>query len=517
MPHSNFPRVRVRRPAPPRPAPPRRAPVRPWAALALALALAWGPAGAAAPARWAALTYTAFKAHTNVDTASAVSFAQDRAGFVWIGTQAGLVRWDGHRTRRFTAEPMRADALPDGYITSLLVDRADRLWAGTSSGGLARYDAAREAFTRYPAGPGGLSGAHVTALADDGAGGLWVGTGAGLDRIDAAGAVARRGDAAGPLPAGGVRALLRDAGGRLWIGTAEGLFALAPGARAPAPVALAGGGAVAVTALHQDGAGRVWIGTRAHGAFVAAAGALAAAPVPAAGPGPALRGERVTAIAEAGDGQIWLGTDGSDGGIAVVDPARGVVRRIRHQADTPDSLNENDILALFRERSGMLFVGTMGALLQHDPLPRAATTVRDAGAGARLSVPSLLAHGDGRLWLGVVGGGVDIVDPRRGTVARLRPDPAGSAPGACWRWRPPPTAPSGSAPSAACTAPAPTAPACAGWPCRAAARTRPCGRWRWPARPCGSAASTACGRWPAPPARARPCCATNRRRSATPA
>ena len=455
MPYCNFQRATAHPPASARPVPARRAAA--WGALAAPLRamlrallralvcaplLLWllaaaHPAAAAEPDRWAALTHTAFKHHTALDLGGGLCFAQDRAGFVWIGTQSGLVRWDGNRARKFVADPMRDDALPDNYIMSMLVDARGRLWAGTSSGGLVRYDAARENFVRYPAGPGGLGNAQVTALADDGAGGVWVGTGSGLDHIDARGAVTR-GAAAGPLdaravPARAVGALLRAGRDTLWIGTREGLLRLERGATAPVAVALEGraDGGANVSALMQDSAGRIWIGTRSHGAFVIEPGGGAARAVREGGPAPTLDRERVTAIVEAGLGEVWLGTDGANGGIVAVDPLLGTTRRIRHQPDTPDSLYENDILAMFRERSGIVFAATMGALSQHDPLPRAVTTIRATGGGAanKLSVPSMLAHPDGRLWLGVVGGGVDIVEPQRGAVTHLTPAPPGT-PGA---------------------------------------------------------------------------------------
>lgn len=395
------------------------------------------PVLAAEPDRWAALTHTAFNHHAQADTGAGLCFAQDRSGFVWIGTQSGLVRWDGNRAYKFVADPTRDDALPDNYITSLLIDSRGRLWVGTSAGGLARYDAEHDNFMRVPAGPAGLGDGQVTALADDGAGGLWVGTGGGLDHLNAQGVVTRGAATTAPLdtravPAGWVGALLRESHGALWIGTREGLLKLERGRSAPVAVPLEGReGGTTISALLQDSSGRVWIGTRPHGAFVIEPGTAQAAAVREGGPAPTLDKERVTAIIEAELGEIWLGTDGANGGIVAIDPLLGNSRRIRHQPDTPDSLYENDVLAMFRERSGIIFIGAMGALSQHDPLPRAVTTIRAAGGTAanKLSVPSLLAHPDGRLWLGVVGGGIDIADPQQGAVGHLTPAPPGT-PGA---------------------------------------------------------------------------------------
>jgi diguanylate cyclase (GGDEF)-like protein len=391
-------------------------------------------AAAGAAERWSALTHTSFKHHTAADISGTTVFAQDHSGFLWMGTQSGLVRWDGYRLRRYTPNPQRTDALPDTLVLSLHVDPRGRLWIGTSSGGLARYDADTDTFVNYQAGPAGLSSVRVAALADDGSGGLWIGTGAGLDHMDADGVLRRAaGGGAGQaaLPEGGVDALLHDRSGSLWIGTRNGLVRRSPRQQDLVPVLLAPRApkALAINALFQDSSARIWVGTRTAGAFVIEAGAGGPVPVRETGKHPSLHNERVISIAEAGSGEVWLATEGSNGGIVAVDPLRGTTRRIRHQPDVPDSLHDNDVYALFRERSGLVFVGSMLAMSQHDPHQNAVKTVRGTGVGptGRLSIPSVLARPDGRVWLGVTSGGIDIIDPLLGGVGRLRPGEAAAS------------------------------------------------------------------------------------------
>ncbi|MDL2355266.1 MAG: diguanylate cyclase [Pseudomonadota bacterium] len=399
-----------------------------WLALALCATLAL-PA-AAAPARWASTLHSTFKHVLGDATSSATAFAQDATGFVWIGSQAGLVRWDGVRGRRYVADPGRTDTLADSYILSLLVDHGGRLWVGTSAGGLAGYDAGHGNFVRYPAGPGGISAAGVAALADDGRGGIWIGTGAGLDHLGADGVVERAADraraaGAGQLPAGRVDALLLDRAGRLWIGSQHGLFMRAGDGAAPRRIPFGmSDKAPNVSVLFEDSAGRIWIGTPGAGAYRIEAGEASAQPVfefPAGPDRPVQLTDRVRAITESGADAIWIATEG--GGIVEIDPLHASSRRIRHQPDVPDSLFDDDVTALFRERSGVVFVGAILALSQHNPQPAAFLTIRQSGlgAGAKLSVPSMLTHPDGTLWLGLATGGVDIIDPRHGAVGRLAP------------------------------------------------------------------------------------------------
>ena len=362
--------------------------------------------------------------------------AQDNDGFLWLGTETGLVRWDGYRMRRYVADLKRADALPDGYIVSLHVDPLGRLWIGTSSGGLARYDTKRDSFVVYPASPKGVSHARVAALTGDGAGGVWIGTGAGLDHMGADGVLRRAAkdassSAGADLPEGGIDALLQDRRGNLWIGTSRGLFRRRPGETAMLAVPLlpAGLNAPGIKVLYQDSAGRLWVGTRHNGAMVVAEGAAEGQAVQESGDNPTLQDEQVFSIVEVGPDQVWLGLEGS--GIVAVDTHGGPTRRIRHQADVADSLSDNDVLALFRERSGLIFVATAGALSQYDPHPHAMLTLRRSGAPSdgALSIPSMLLRGDGRVWLGVAGGGINMIDPLSGGTGYLAPGPPPSGSG----------------------------------------------------------------------------------------
>ena len=104
---------------------------------------------------------------------------QDRDGYVWIGTQAGLNRFDGHHFEVFGVR----QGLANDWINALTQDREERIWAGTNNGlsswtetgGFQNYNVAD-----------GLPDKHVYALAATPEGVLWVGTGNGLASLDGA-------------------------------------------------------------------------------------------------------------------------------------------------------------------------------------------------------------------------------------------------------------------------------------------------------------------------------------------
>ena len=260
------------------------------------------------------MAHTAFRHQTDTAFSFGTIFEQDRIGFIWMGTQNGLVRWDGMRMRRYVSDASVPGSLPDGYILSLLVDHGGRLWVGTSSGGLARYDPAHDAFITIGAGAGGLSHARATALAEDGSGGIWVGTAGGLDRVGADGRVhaAASGSpqiAATALLKGGISRLLRDQAGTLWVGTRQGLYRLTDERLPLAAVALVAPGAPepAITSLYQDSGGRIWIGTRAHGAFTLDSMARPRQVLDADGRS-ALQGDPIFSMVERSPGMLWFGT-----------------------------------------------------------------------------------------------------------------------------------------------------------------------------------------------------------------
>jgi diguanylate cyclase (GGDEF)-like protein len=172
-------------------------------------------------------------------TVSAI--AQDAQGYVWVGTQSGLARFDGVRFTTFT--PDDTPALPGMLVQALLSDRDGTLWIGTYKG-LARYRDRR--FEAIPA-PGGSdgSGLDVRALAQTADGRVAVGSGAGLFVV-----VDGRLEPWPQGPDAPVLALLAD-GDALWGGSEEGVWRLAPGAPHFEPVGA--GEALSVNRLVRAG------------------------------------------------------------------------------------------------------------------------------------------------------------------------------------------------------------------------------------------------------------------------
>jgi len=408
---------------------------------ALALAIPTSPAQAADDGGWNDLITRVIAPIAQDDqlpnSAIPMALATDGRGFLWLGTQNGLARWDGGQFRVFTAEQGGAHRLPDSQVQVLHTDALGRLWVGTTSAGLALYDPRTDGFITYAAGPKGLSHVSIGALADAGRGRLWVGTEAGLDLLDPTSRAVTHvdGHRAGgrDLLAAGVAALSSDRQGDLWIGTPEGLVQRTISDGALKPIRLTDGAEQpSVVALTMGSDGRLWVGTDGHGAFVVTPATGRVTPVAALGRANRVeRGPRVRAIVEVSPHEMWLGA--YDDGLFAVDPATLKGHRLRVGNGNLLYADEN-IRALHRDASGLVFIATNSALSRHDPRrPGLATLFGGKASGAVLSDKnpvSLYAAPDGRVWAGYISQGIDLIDARRGVATHVSPRPgvAGSLP-----------------------------------------------------------------------------------------
>ena len=113
---------------------------------------------------------------------------QDHFGFLWLGTQNGLVRYDGYSMTVYQPGPDNPKSIADNRIRAICEDHAGTLWVGTYLGGLNKFDRSNGTFTRYLTNPmdsTSIGSNNVSCIYEDNAGRLWVGCeGGGLCLMD---------------------------------------------------------------------------------------------------------------------------------------------------------------------------------------------------------------------------------------------------------------------------------------------------------------------------------------------
>jgi ligand-binding sensor domain-containing protein/signal transduction histidine kinase len=318
------------------------APWRAWPACAAVLAM--GSAQALDPSlavtQYALRTWTAAE---GLPQNSVQAVAQTPDGYVWVGTQEGLARFDGVAFTVFNRA--NTPALRHNYVYALLVDRAGALWIGTNGGGVTRlHDGTFTTFTTAE----GLPDDTVIAMAEGPHGELWLGTNHGVAVRDGAGF--RRFEGASAFARDRIMAVLPDRDGGIWFGSyTQGAGRWHEG-RFTHLTTREGLSGDAVWSLYQDRSGAIWIGTMGGGLDRLAGGRLQAfAPKD-------LGSESVLGVREDRDGNFWFATDG--GGL--VRWAHGRFTALRQQ----HGFSHDTVWPLLEDRDGILWAGTLSGLNQ---------------------------------------------------------------------------------------------------------------------------------------------------------
>ncbi|TVP42857.1 MAG: hypothetical protein EA350_14755 [Gemmatimonadales bacterium] len=374
------------------------------------------------------------------------ALAQTPDGYLWAGSERGLVRFDG--SRMVVLLPENTPGLPSAWVTHLLVDSDGTLWIGTGSGAVARM---RNGVFETVASAEQLDGSAIRALLRDPDGRIWVGTeSAGVVVLGADGAeVARIGveaglsdrfitSLAGSFEAGGSGVAGADPG-VLWVGTPRGVdrVDLATLSVRPRIVTLEG---VQPTTLLAEADGTLWVGTGGGGVLRVREGVV----LPA-GPEAALGTAFISTLLRDRGGALWIGTNGAglhrifEGRMESLTAARGfpgdLVRALLEDREgnlwvgqtsaglirlqngifdwfgAPEGLSMNVALGLLEARDGAIWAGTPGEGVNRAFEDEVTTWRTREGLGADF-VLTVSEAPDGAVWVGTLGGGVSRIDPR---------------------------------------------------------------------------------------------------------
>jgi signal transduction histidine kinase/CheY-like chemotaxis protein/ligand-binding sensor domain-containing protein/HPt (histidine-containing phosphotransfer) domain-containing protein len=379
----------------------------------------------AGPERWDQLATPLFE-HLGLEQGLphpvGMALAQDGDGFIWVGTQSGLARWDGYRVRSFHHNAADPTSVPGDFIQALHVDVGGRLWIGTAAAGLSMYDKHTERFI-HPTDE--LSRGQVSAIASDSKGNLWIGTPNGLKYYDTVNRTVRRytHDDTPGLRDNQIRALLLDRAGTLWIGSATGLSRMKAGGTI-AGIAINGENHGAwsdtVLSLGENSRGQIAFGTLKSGLGIVDARGDSGRIITLKGVKD-VQANMVLAVTEIIPGTWWAATYG--GGLIEYHTETNRSSRVLHQPAVSFSLSNDRTAALLRDRSGMVWVTTERGVDLYDPRSEGIDSVFGAEGTLEAGISALMTDSHGDIWIGLADQGIDIV-PRDGERrAALRPDP----------------------------------------------------------------------------------------------
>ena len=309
------------------------------------------------------------------------SIYQDKAGFMWFGTDAGLCRYDGYNITVFENRPDAPNSLSMNKIRSVVEDPFGRLWIGTYGGGLNCFNPDTETFRNWKHDPADSTSLHhdfIKSLYLDASGVLWIGTEKGLSHLEVSHnpivdhpvftAWRHQPDENNEdMDDNAIESLAGDSEGHIWLTIgSRGVDRLDPESgqfinyryRANAPFEATSN---YVDEIYFDRAGMLWFATHGNGLkrLDRDTGTFTSWQRQSGNPN-SLSSDYLDVIWEdrASPGVYWIGTDG--GGLNRFDPVSGNFERWLHHSGDNTSLNSNHVAALFEDRSGVLWIGTIG-------------------------------------------------------------------------------------------------------------------------------------------------------------
>ncbi len=227
---------------------------------------------------------------------SVLSIVQSRDGYLWIGTQEGLARFDGVK---FTVYNNNNSSWvdQDTWVRALLAARDGSIWVGTTSG-LNRFSNGQ--FTPYTV-KSGLPHSYIQALCEDAEGAIWIGTAQGVARFQnnrfTTVAVTTE-----QTPAD-IKHIIPSRAGGLWLASANMIYRYRDGFFAPHPFPKDYAG-YEITRLFEDRHGTLWIGTTEAGVLL-----LQKESFTGKSTHDGLASDQIKTISEDEDGRIWIGTN----------------------------------------------------------------------------------------------------------------------------------------------------------------------------------------------------------------
>lgn len=410
------------------------------------------------------------------------SIIQDREGFIWIGTEDGLNRYDGYNFKIFKSDPSNSGSISDDWITRIFQDSKGNIWVGTSNG-LNRYIPLTSSFKLYTfpsterlnlqtgLGIGSIfedksgtllvgnsergfcelnveqdklltngkyselikltSNYFIRCFLEDKDGILWIGVDEGVLRYNPKDKSLKQfrniKDDLTSLSNDVVIEIVEDKDGDLWFATMSGLNLfdkkkeqfIKASSFSDKPEHIVN---KLILTLMLDSKNNLWIG--GFDGLLKLDKRTRKTDLHINNPERAssLSADRIYDIIEDKSGSIWIGT--YKGGINRYDPKLNKFRSFINEGSNHNSLSARGVKAFYKDKNGYLWIGTdNGGLKKHDP---AANTFKhfvhnpnDNSTISHSSVFSLAEDKYGRLWIATFGGGLNILDLKTEKIRRL--------------------------------------------------------------------------------------------------
>lgn len=353
---------------------------------------------------------------------STLCICQDRKGFIWVGSEDGLNMFDGYSFTVFRHYSSQSNSISGNSVFDISEDSKGKLWIATSNG-IDVFERETRSFMHIPfVDPdiGDRFESYTRVITEDKNGNILIANTNGVFVYDSA----RQGFVRflknipdyGPYQQEGIRSMLIDRKNRIWIGSVGyGIFGYdlnnqeiiaSPSEKSTIRFN------ERIYALAEDPKGNIWAGTD-KGIFIIQSDLSGVKPLKIIEVDDNPSARIISDIVFESERKVWLGTEG---GLFCYDMVQDEVEFYTNNEFNSSSLNNNSIRTIFKDRQGLIWVGTAqgGINYAQSNLKKKFTHIkREAGIPNSIGsnyVSAVYEDRDGYLWIGTDGGGLDRLD-----------------------------------------------------------------------------------------------------------
>ena len=336
---------------------------------------------------------------------------QDSKGYIWIGTNDGLDRYNGYEFKHYKHDKYDKNSIANNYIVDIIEDKNGYIWVSTI-GGLSRINPDKDEIKNYYSkeDSGNLSNSNLWQLLCTKDNRLIASTIDGLNVYDKnKDKFTRILYKEGELPSQYIYSLEEDINGHIWVGTDNGLVELDKDLN----IVKSYQDAIEdsdVYNVYDDSKGNIWVCTLDNGLFKINLDDKSVENYKNNNSKISIPSNNVRDIISDSEGKLWIATDK---GLCTFDYEREEFITYNKKSYQSNSLIDDEIFCLLKDSSGLIWIGTYSGISRFNPNSNFTHFKLDPYEDNSISgnvIHGIYEDDDKTLWIGTNKSGVNIIN-----------------------------------------------------------------------------------------------------------
>ena len=336
---------------------------------------------------------------------------QDSKGYIWIGTNDGLDRYNGYEFKHYKHDKYDKNSIANNYIVDIIEDKNGYIWVSTI-GGLSRINPDKDEIKNYYSkeDSGNLSNSNLWQILCTKDNRLIASTIDGLNVYDKnKDKFTRILYKEGELPSQYIYSLEEDINGHIWVGTDNGLVELDKDLNIVKSYHDTIGDSD-VYNVYDDSKGNIWVCTLDNGLFKINLDDKSVENYKNNNSKISIPSNNVRDIISDSEGKLWIATDK---GLCTFDYEREEFITYNKKSYQSNSLIDDEIFCLLKDSSGLIWIGTYSGISRFNPNSNFTHFKSDPYDNNSISgnvIHGIYEDDDKTLWIGTNESGVNIIN-----------------------------------------------------------------------------------------------------------